>query len=115
MQSGVEVGASCVYFDLDKNWIDYKHIMFVTSIIMNGIVGSAHKHMGRPQVFSYQLDHLEKSSAKMEEYTKKHPLRTKPHVVAQTGEKRSINTDQVLHRITIVPHGFWEEQFADAP
>jgi hypothetical protein len=51
----------------------------------------------------------------MEEYTETHPLRTKPHTVAQTGQKLRISVDQILHLIVIVPHGFWEEQFADAP
>jgi hypothetical protein len=78
-------------------------------------VGSANEHRARPQVVGYRLDYLEKSSAQMAEYTEKHPLRTKPHTVAQTGKKRSIDADQVQHRICVVPHGFWEEQFADAP
>jgi hypothetical protein len=113
----IEVGAGVVYHEWDdcSSMGHPEHILFVTDIVIHGMVGWDNVRRARPQVVGYRLDYLEKSSAQMKEYTEKHPLRTKPHMVAQTGKKRSIEADQVQHRIVVVPEGFWEDQFTASP
>ena len=64
-QVSIEVGAGVVYYELDNYNFEhyYKHVLFVTDILMNGIVGGANVRRARPQVVGYRLDYLEKSSA----------------------------------------------------